>query len=41
MGLNFYYKTKPIIQPLAPYKKAGCCVVNGAVPHTLFMVILF
>ena len=29
----------PIFQALAPYLIAGCCVVNGLVPRTLFMVI--
>ena len=28
----------PIFQALAPYLPAGCCVVNGLVPRTLFMV---
>jgi len=34
--IKSYY---PIGQPLAPFHMAGCCVVNGAVPHTLSMDI--
>jgi len=32
-------KKSPIVQPLAPCRFGGCCVVIGAVPRTLFMVI--
>ena len=27
----------PIVQALAPYPEAGCCVVIGLVPRTLYM----
>ena len=29
----------PIVQALAPYRQAGCCVVVGLVPRTLFIEV--
>ena len=31
------YCIDPIVQALAPYLAAGCCAVNGLVPHALLI----